>query len=173
MKRLFVDMDGTLCEFKAVTQLEQLYEKGYFERLKPQENVVDAVRQMCRSSNYEVYILSAVLTDSPYALDEKNGWLDRYLPEIDDSHRIFTPCGQDKKDFIPDISPDDYLLDDYTKNLLNWEPPAKGIKLLNGINDTHGTWKSSRLSHTTEPGQLQKQIEEIMSVGRTVKSRQR
>lgn len=173
MKRLFVDMDGTLCEFKAVTELEQLYEKGYFRNLKPQENVVEAVREMCKSKEYEVYVLSAVLTDSEYALDEKNEWLNDFLPEIDESHRIFTPCGQDKKDYIENLTATDFLLDDYTKNLLSWEPPATGIKLLNGINDTHGTWKSHKLAHTTTPDELRTQIEKIMEVSRTPKVRLR
>ena len=38
--RLFVDMDGTLAEFRSVDTLETLYEKGYFAELRPQETVV-------------------------------------------------------------------------------------------------------------------------------------
>ena len=44
--RLFVDMDGTLAEFKQVDALESLYEEGYFRSLKPQENVVEAIRSL-------------------------------------------------------------------------------------------------------------------------------
>lgn len=36
-QRLFVDMDGTLAEFKPVDTLEVLYEKDYFLNLKPNE----------------------------------------------------------------------------------------------------------------------------------------
>lgn len=144
-KRLFVDMDGTLAEFKQIDTLEQLYEKGYFENLRPQIEVVNAVRTIIREHpDIEVNILSAVLSDSSYALQEKNNWLDRYLPEIDAAHRLFPPCGSDKKDVIKGgITPDDFLLDDYTVNLNAWEPPARGIKLLNGINHTRGTWQNA------------------------------
>lgn len=148
-KRLFVDLDGTLAEFKQVDTLETLYEKGYFLNLAPQENVVDAIKNIIlEEDDVEVYILSSVLTDSKYALEEKNAWIDKYLPEIDNEHRIFPPCGADKKDYIPgEIGQTDYLLDDYSVNLSMWEPPAKGIKLLNGINHTRGTWQGEMVKH--------------------------
>jgi 5'(3')-deoxyribonucleotidase len=148
-KRLFVDMDGTLAVFKPVDELETLYEQGYFLNLQPQENVVEAIREIItKHPEIEVNILSAYLSDSEYALAEKNKWLDRYLPEIDSKHRIFVPCGTDKKDGIRNgVRKDDFLLDDYTKNLNEWQPPARGIKLLNGINHTRGTWPYDRIRH--------------------------
>lgn len=147
-QRLFVDMDGTLAVFKPVDELETLYEEGYFKRLAPQRNVVEAVRKIIMEHpEIEVNILSAYLTDSEYALKEKNEWLDRYLPEIDQDHRIFVACGADKKEGIRDgIRKTDFLLDDYTKNLNEWQPPARGIKLLNGINHTRGSWAFDRFT---------------------------
>ena len=140
-QRLFVDIDGTLAVFKPVDTLETLYEKGYFLNLAPHENVVAAVKEIVTNHpEIEVNILSAYLTDSQYALQEKNEWLDRYLPEIDQTHRIFVPCGSDKKEGIGGIRSDDFLLDDYTHNLNEWQPPARGIKLLNAINHTRGSW---------------------------------
>lgn len=154
-KRLFVDMDGTLAEFKNVDTLETLYEKDYFFNLKPQVNVVETVKEIIKKDDVEVFILSAVLSDSKYALQEKNMWLNKYLPEIDKKHRIFPPCGENKKDYIPDgIRNNDFLLDDYTHNLTLWSPPAKGIKLLNGINHTKGTWQDSRLSFSRASEEL-------------------
>lgn len=148
-KRLFVDMDGTLAVFTPVDELETLYEKGYFLNLKPHENVVAAIKEIItKHPEVEVNILSAYLSDSKYALEEKNKWLDKYLPEIDSKHRVFVPCGTDKKEGIPNgVSKDDFLLDDYTKNLNDWQPPARGIKLLNGINHTRGTWTYDRIRH--------------------------
>lgn len=164
-KRLFVDMDGTLAEFKKVDTLETLYEKDYFLDLKPQINVVEAVKDIIKKNenDIEVFILSAVLSDSKYALQEKNEWLDRYLPEIDKNHRIFPPCGENKRNYIPEgIRNDDFLLDDYTHNLILWSPPAKGIKLLNGINHTKGTWQDSRLSFNKSCSELSKNITDIV-----------
>ena len=140
--RLFVDMDGTLAEFRIVDTLETLYEEGYFFNLKPHENVVEAVNQIVtENDDIEVFTLSAYLSDSDYAIGEKNVWIDRYLPGIDKTHRIFVPCGTDKAGAI-DLREDDFLLDDYTLNLNAWEPPARGIKLVNAINDTHKSWYS-------------------------------
>lgn len=148
-KRLFVDMDGTLAEFKVVDTLERLYEPHYFERLKPNESVVAAVKDIVNNHpEIDVYILSAVLSDSKYALYEKKNWIKEYLPEIPEEKCLFPPCGSDKKDFIPDgIRSDDFLLDDYSLNLNLWEPPARGIKLLNGINGNNGTWDKDCVSY--------------------------
>lgn len=157
-KRLFVDMDGTLAMFHHVDTLETLYEKGYFLNLEPHQNVIDAVKQVFQNEpDISVYILSAVLADSATARDEKNLWLDKYLPEIDAAHRLFPPCGVDKASYLIAnygirIDKEDVLLDDYTKNLLNWELiGGRGLKLLNGINDTRGTWHGARIEHTN-PG---------------------
>lgn len=140
--RLFVDMDGTLAVFKNVDALETLYEQGYFLNLEPHRHVIEAVKRIINETpDIEVFILSSVLMDSQYALKEKNQWLDKYLPEINKEHRLFPPCGQAKKDFIPGgINEKDWLLDDYTNNLKQWQPPGRGIKLLNGINHTRKTW---------------------------------
>ncbi len=43
-----------------------------------------------------------------------------------------------------------------------WSPPAKGIKLLNGINHTNGTWEGSRLSLNKPYKELAKDISSII-----------
>lgn len=173
-KRLFVDMDGTLAEFKQIDTLEQLYEKGYFENLQPQMEVVNAVKTIIRECpDVEVNILSAVLSDSPYALQEKNSWLDRYLPELDAAHRLFPPCGSDKKEVIKGgITPNDFLLDDYTLNLNAWEPPARGIKLLNGINHTRGTWQNAMVEGKKGADSLAEDIVNIIRQTERTKERE-
>lgn len=156
VSRLFVDMDGTLAAFRKVTALEELYERGYFSGLRPQENVVTAIRRLARDPSVQVYVLSAALFDSHYALDEKNSWLDRYLPELGREQRIFVPCGESKALYISShLCPEDILLDDYTVNLEDWRMHGgTGIKLLNGINHTRRSWDGARLSMARLPGQL-------------------
>ena len=140
-QRLFVDMDGTLTEFLPQASMEPLYEQGYFRNLPPHKNVVEAIRRLiCEHDEIEVFVLSAYLPDSPYALSEKHAWVDVYLPELDEAHRCFVVNGSDKRACIADIREDDALLDDYTRNLLRWQP-SRGIKLINAINHTKGTWK--------------------------------
>lgn len=144
-------MDGTLAVFNPVDTLEKLYEKGYFFNLKPQMNVIDGIRYIIRNNpEIEVFILSAVLSDSIYAIPEKNAWLDKYLPEVDVKHRLYPKCEENKKEFLEHkqggIDPNDFLLDDYSKNLHSWDPPAKGIKVMNGINGKNGTWGKDKIS---------------------------
>lgn len=156
-------MDGTLAEFKPVDTLEVLYEKDYFLNLKPNENVLGAIKQLIAKNDIDVYILSAYLSDSRYALYEKNAWLDKYLPELPQEKRLFVPCGTDKSIVVPGhIKHDDYLLDDYTKNLSEWEPPAKGIKLINGINHTNGTWQGDKIQFTHSPEEISNMISSVM-----------
>jgi len=164
-QRLFVDMDGTLAVFTRVETLEDLYEQGYFLNLAPHVNVVNAIKHIVKTEpRIQVGILSAVLMDSDYALDEKNVWLDRYLPEITSEHRIFLPCGSDKKERIRGgVAKEDFLLDDYTQNLLLWEVAGRGIKLLNGINNTRGTWTGDRVRFDKPPAELAKNILDIMA----------
>lgn len=148
MKRLYVDMDGTLAVFNNQIESEEvLYQEGYYRDLPPQQHVVDAVRQIQQSNfDVEVFVLSAVLP-SPYAEIEKNAWLDERLPEIDQAHRIFVPCGEDKGQYIGHaLGDDDLLLDNYSKNLHSWCPPGRAIKLMNGINGNFGTWQGESIS---------------------------
>lgn len=156
-RRFFVDMDGTLAVFTPVDTVETLYEKGYYAELKPHANVIEGVKQFIQTeSDTEVYVLSAVLEDSPYALIEKNEWLDRHLPEVNQEHRIFLPCGKDKSEYVPGgISAADTLLDDYSTNLHQWQAAGGcAIKLMNGINGTRGSWMGQRIAYDIMPEQF-------------------
>lgn len=162
--RLFVDMDGTLAEFRQISSMEMLFERGYFLNLKPIQNVVDAIRHIIKNNpEIEVKILSAVL-DSKHAQTEKNQWLDKHLPEIKSENRIFTKYGEDKTSFIQGgVQPSDYLLDDFTKNLIKWqEYNGKGIKLLNGINNTNNTWDGNRIRFNKSPSEISANIVSII-----------
>ncbi len=153
-KRIFVDMDGTLAVFNPIAKIEVLYEQGYFLNLAPQQNVVDAVQLLCADSRFEVYILSSAL-ESPYAVNEKNQWLDAHLPQIDKQHRLFPAYGENKNCVIPDgLRPTDTLLDDYSLNLNAWCPPGQAVKLMNGINGNHGTWQGMKVYSSASAQQI-------------------
>lgn len=146
-KRLFVDMDGTLALWQYVP-CEQLYKQGYYRNLKPHDNLLSAIKKLI-NEGIDVYILSSYLADSAYALNEKKEWLNQYLPEIKDEKRIFVKYGSSKSDYIPGrVTPEDYLIDDYTINLINWRcNGGTPIKFLNGINHTKKTWNGLKVDY--------------------------
>lgn len=137
-QRIFVDMDGTLARFHDEDRyLERMWEQGFFEQLKPFENAVDTVKMLVQDPNVEVFILSAAIEgEPPYCVAQKHAWLDKYLPEIDRTHRIFTTVGENKAELIPQgIHQSDVLIDDYNKNLDEWQQcGGHSIKFVNNIN---------------------------------------
>ena len=183
--KLFVDMDGVLAEWKPITIPVQfpsdkitkvindtLYADNYYKNLHPYKNVVEAIKTLINDNKMDVYILSCYLpqlaeypTSNP--LQDKRDWLDEEFGDlIPDSHRIFVKDGEPKVENIPfDLSEEDFLLDDYTKNLKIWINDAhhpKGIKLLNPYNDTAKSWKGPRISCTDTPDQIKVKIENII-----------
>lgn len=142
--RIFVDMDGTLAKWNNV-EFEELFEEGYYRNLEPNMKILNEVNHLIRQGE-DVYILSAYLTESDYAKKEKHEWINQYLPELPEEKQIFVPYGTNKAEYLKEhyspITNTDYLIDDYTKNLLEWkEFGGIGVKYLNGINHSRGTWK--------------------------------
>lgn len=152
--RLFIDMDGTLAVWKQAACFEDLLQPGYFRDLPPYQTVLDAVKILCNTKpELDVYALSAYMPENPYAVHEKNAWLDAYLPEIDSEHRIFVACGSSKARAAanrlktPCIDNSFVLLDDYSVNLHEWKANRGScIKLRNGINGNGGTWKGESVT---------------------------
>ena len=142
MTRVFFDIDGVLAEYKEM-ELEELYKEGYFKNLRPYEESLKAIKDLSEDENLEVCTLSAYLSDSRFALDEKKFWVQKYF-EGSNIKSIFLPCGESKADAVPGgIKPSDILIDDYNLNLRDWCKHGIAIKFLNGINHKHGSWKGA------------------------------
>ena len=121
----------------------------------------DALHILARehSGEIELFSLSAYLSEVFMAVLEKNDWLDRVVPCVPADHRLFCLCGTDKKAVVPDgVQTTDLLLDDYTLNLNSWSERGHAVKVLNGINDTSGSWDGERISIDTTPELLAEQI---------------
>lgn len=169
-KKLFLDFDGTLAEFKNVGP-DEYSRKGYSLTLQPHRSVVDAVRTLYESGEFELYLLSAVL---PYkhCSEDKNAWLNHYLPEIKQENRIYSAYGCNKYEAIKNlgltVEAGDIFLDDYTVNLKQMDEDTNevltSVKLLNGINDTNKSWKGARISIYSDSESLSKQIRAISLV---------
>lgn len=152
--RWFLDMDGTLAEWKVGSESELLSE-GYFKNLNPTE-FVKPFREYAKTHPENIYILSHCLTEG-YAYGDKNAWLDKWMPEIPRKHRLLLPCGVCKAEYVMDVFhleqiPSDWILfDDYSKNLHAWKAAGgRGLKCFNGINGTHGTWQNDSVMWQAE-----------------------
>ena len=143
--KIYIDMDGTIARFHDENlYLERMFEKGFFRDLKPFENAVSAIKELVKDNTSEIFILSATVNSC--SLEEKQEWLDRYLPEIDKEHRIFTSLNVPKSEAIGHrLTDKDILIDDYNKNLLEWQKAGgTSVKAKNNINHKglHGElWK--------------------------------
>lgn len=141
MSRLFVDMDGTLARFHdEYMYLERMYEEGFFKELKPFENMIEGIKKFIKMHpDVEVYALSSSI-ESKFCREEKNEWMDRYLPEIPTEKRLYPKVGTSKADFVKTVTgiavtKNDYLLDDYNKGLYDWEAAGgSAVKCHNNIN---------------------------------------
>ena len=171
--KCFIDMDGTLCEWRSAATLEDLYEEGYFSTLLPNENVLNAVKILLQNPHIEVYVLSAVLEDSVFAIDEKKYWVGKYLPEMQEDHILLCKTTEAKGKFVEDavyggtgeLGQKDLLLDDYTVNLRAWEKSGgKGLKLRNAVNGSRGTWKGDSVGHTQDPEEIAQKILSALEV---------
>ena len=183
--RLFIDMDGTIAEWRnlyidleeyegkyAITEKidEILRTPGYFYSLRPNINLITAISMLYKIGEIELFILSCCLPDTEAGSPkkEKNMWLDKFLPEIDKKHRIFVPDGKDKKHYIPKGAGDNFLLDDYTQNLRNFSV-GTAIKFLNGINSNNKTWYGNKLSCTRTAKSFVDAISDIVLYGALIR----
>lgn len=147
MKKLFLDMDGTIAMFNSKRNALKRFdnEKGFFASLKPFVNI-NVINEMIKKGNVEIYVISA--SPNEQADIDKMAWLNTYLPNLSQTNICFCRLGQNKAKVIKDklnidIDNNCYLLDDYTKNLIEWNNSnGIGIKRLTSLaNNSRKIWK--------------------------------
>lgn len=152
--RVFFDLDGTGATFNVCATMEDLYKKSYFSNLAPLKSVT-TIRMMAKSRPEKIYILSSFLEDSIYAYAEKISWVRKHIPELPESHIILVPSGMSKRDYVKfyfgEMSESDILVDDYTKNLRDWEREGTSVKFYNGINGKKGSKHKNSISESDNP----------------------
>lgn len=169
MVRLFIDMDGTLARFYQKAKcLEKYVEPGFFIGLKPYENVVDAIKLIAaKKPETDIVFLSA----SPASgAKEKNLWIKIYFPEFatkENVYYVFPDVGCNKsriaeETFGKQIGKNDVLLDDYSKNLIEWtEAGGTAIKLINEVNArgwNNHNWAGASVGYDSKPSKIAQTI---------------
>jgi 5'(3')-deoxyribonucleotidase len=98
---------------------------------------IEVVNTMARKGN--IYVISA--SPNEQADKDKLQWLKKYLPNLQKENITFCRLGENKAQIIEHkynikIDKTCYLLDDYTKNLIEWESVGGiGIKRLTSLAD--------------------------------------
>lgn len=142
------DMDGTLAKFYKDKEhcLERMYEEGFFFGLEPYRLVKELNRDAAILDWSKIYIISACV-ESPFCRDEKIAWLKMWLPQLHYDHILLCNVGENKAKVADDkfcfstSKQTVYLVDDYSRNLAEWEKEAlnfRSVKFVNGFNNKSG-----------------------------------
>ena len=147
MAKVVVDMDGTVAVWNKNATTRDLLTPGYFFGLQPMENVTEAL-YLLHNKGYEIIICSASLNER--CSEDKKMWLSVNMPFVKPENQLFVEYGESKGERLKELGLEsgDIFLDDYTLNLEDVRKTVPGVipvKLLNGINDTHRSWKGMRV----------------------------
>lgn len=153
MKKIFLDLDGTLARFNVRNALNRFQtEKGFFANLKAYKGI-ENINELAKEGN--VYIISA--SPNEQADKDKATWIDLFLPNLPKSNICFCRLGKNKAKEIKKnlniiINKECILLDDYTQNLVEWESVGGvGIKRLTSVaNNKSGRWKGLAIRNLKE-----------------------
>lgn len=157
MNKIFLDLDGTLARFNVRNALKRFdNEIGFFANLLAYKGI-EVVNELATTN--QIYIISA--SPNEQADKDKQLWLNKYLPNVRQENITLCRLGQNKAEIIQNkynitINEQCYLLDDYTKNLNEWESfGGIGIKRLTQVSDnSRKLWKGLELKHLQELRQL-------------------
>ena len=147
MINLFLDLDGTLAKFNNKRNALKRFDNeiGFFANLKPYK-YIEFVNELANNKNVNVYVISATPNDQ--ADKDKLVWIEKYLNNIKKENICFSRIGENKAKVIKDklnitIDNNCLLLDDYTKNLIEWQNlNGIGIKRITSKADnSRGLWK--------------------------------
>ena len=153
MIKLFIDLDGTVAKFNVRNALERFdKEVGFFAKLGAYKGI-EILNTLALSN--QVFVISA--SPNEQADKDKRVWLDKFLPNIKSENITLCRLGENKAQVIENkynikINEQCYLLDDYTKNLVEWVAcGGVGIKRLTSVADNStGKWKGATLKNLVE-----------------------
>lgn len=153
MIKIFLDLDGTLARFNVRNALERFdKEVGFFSKLLAYKGI-EIVNELAKTN--QLFIISA--SPNEQADIDKMIWLEKYLPNIKKENVTICRLGENKAKVIENkynitIDKTCFLLDDYTKNLVEWENVGGiGIKRITKVADnSRKIWKGQELKHLNE-----------------------
>ena len=134
MKRLFIDLDGTVAKFNVRNALERFdKEKGFFAKLGAYVNI-EVINELAKTN--KVFVISA--SPNEQADKDKLIWLSKFLPNVNSANITLCRLGENKAKIIESkynitINEDCYLLDDFSKNLFSQRTFSSGVLVGVGV----------------------------------------
>lgn len=166
--RIFVDMDGTIADIHGQENWFERTkeEEDFFQKLNPFNNLIVALFLIKFQYKGKVEICSLSSVDdnrkTNYAVKSKCYWIDENADFIE--KRIFSINGQPKSNFVKRITKRDILLDDYSKNLIDWvNSGGTGIKVKNNINCSGISWNGPVIYNQDSISAIVTAIDDIIS----------
>ena len=161
MRYIFFDMDGVLAEYRIYCGEHEMQEKGYFGSLKPEWNIILAVKELVKE-NANVYILTKVFPSFfTYSMEEKREWVEKIMPFFPMDHLIMVNGEKEEKSEAIrkklglDVNADCILIDDYNPNLYDWRKNGgTPVKYTNGVNDKTQSFDGYRINYMDTPDEI-------------------
>lgn len=123
-------MDGVLADFDNSLvggEIKTMFKYGFFRNLPVLEGNLDGTVQALQKMGYIVKILSKACvkrTDPRFLqqVQDKADWIREYIPSIAELDICIQSTDEVKGDILQFYPKDEcYLVDDYSKNLVEWE----------------------------------------------------
>lgn len=142
---VYFDLDGTLAKWypdgRGLTLNEMIDPANhYFRDLEPIVTMLHLARRL-QESGMDVCVISAAYKDT---IRDKWQWIKENLGFLPEENIFFCPIGADKNNFVKGNAQISILIDDYNKNLNEWNGIA--VKALNGINSHQSVFEEIDLT---------------------------
>ena len=86
--KIYIDMDGVVADY-------DVGKPGNFDKKRPLYTSIDKLKEISFMDNVSLYILS--ITRKNIGIEEKNIWLDKYMPFIDKNNRFILSKEKESK----------------------------------------------------------------------------
>ena len=132
MKKIFVNMDGVLCDKTDINNISLLNQEGYFYYKRPHVDVIESLNLIRTNNNDASIVILAPVPENYKASVEVQRWLSYYMSKMVNVEVNFMPLGSSSISVCNVRNKDDVLVSNDAGDILLWQASGgKGIYLGN------------------------------------------